>query len=127
MTNNMIDSSKNAIDVKETKKEMLLKMIMRQTNYTKTEAIEQLQKWNYNTLNVLKAYLNPDFNNIKKEECKKSVNQRMMTEIRTFCDHGTRLYHLRQDFLRQQEIIRSIAQENTKEEEESQNEIIEID
>ena len=36
-------------------------MILRQTNYTEEEALKELIKWNYNTLYVMKAYLNPNF------------------------------------------------------------------
>ena len=48
------------------KKEKILDMIMTQTNYTEEEALEKLKKWNYNTIFVIKDYLNPDF--LKKKE-----------------------------------------------------------
>ena len=108
---------------KEKKKEMLLKMIMRQTNYTKEESIEQLKKWNYNTIYVMKAYLNPKFQEKKKEEENKSTNERMMKEIRSFCDKGTRLYNLKKKMQQQQEILRLIASQKKSKED---NKIINI-
>ena len=97
--------------IKEKKREMLLKMIMRQTNYTEEEAIQQLKKWHYNSIHVMKAYLNPDFQKKKAESQTKSTNQRMMKEIRTFCDKGTRVYYLKKELQRQQEILKSVASE----------------
>ena len=110
ISKNIIDTSNNLQVKREKKKEMLLQMIMRQTNYTKEEAIENLKKWNYNTLYVMKAYLNPEFYKKNIEE-PKSTNQRMMKEIRSFCDRGTRLYNLRKSLIQQQNIIQSIAEQ----------------
>ena len=117
-SDNIVDASENIVDVsenihkiKEKKREMLLQMIMRQTNYSKEEALKQLKIWNYNTLYVMKAYLDPKFYEKKKEENTKSVNQRMMTEFRLFCDKSMKLHNLRQDLIQQHAIIQSIAKE----------------
>ena len=60
-------------------------LIKSQTNYTEEEAKEKLEKWKGNYMNVIKEYLNPNFNK-KKEDKKKSTNEKMMYEIRNFMD-----------------------------------------
>ena len=73
-------------------KEERLKLIMRQTNYTKEEAFKKLNN-NNNVLDVIKEYLKKDQIIQKKKE--KSINQKVMDEIRTFCDTGQTLYNLK--------------------------------
>jgi hypothetical protein len=63
-----------------------LSLIISQTNYTEEEAKNKLEEWNGNYMNVIKEYLNPNFKNKKKESTKKSVNEKMMYEIRNFMD-----------------------------------------
>ena len=41
-------------------------LIKTQTNYTEEEAKEKLEKWEGNYMNVIKEYLNPNFN---KKNC----------------------------------------------------------
>tara|TARA_B110001454_G_C12696892_1_gene424822 strand:- start:101 stop:538 length:438 start_codon:yes stop_codon:yes gene_type:complete len=62
-------------------------LIVSQTNYTENEAVEKLKLWKGNYMNVIKEYLNPNFNKkIKQEE--KGLNQNMMSEIRNFMDNA---------------------------------------
>ena len=75
------------IDTKKIRQEKVIDLIIRQTNYNKEEAEEKLKKWNGNYLNVMKEYMNPDFNIKKDVESKKSLNQQIMTEIRNFCNN----------------------------------------
>jgi len=63
-----------------------LSLIKTQTNYSEEEARTKLQEWNGNYMDVIKEYLNPDFKNKKKKVEKKSVNEKMMYEIRNFMD-----------------------------------------
>ena len=84
----IVDISTNAAlkeQVREIKREELIKMIMRQTDYDREKILERLKFWNYNSLHVIKEYLNPDFKKPKPIK-KKTLNQQIMTEIRTFCD-----------------------------------------
>ena len=55
---------------------------MNQTNYSEETALEKLQKWDNNYMNVIREYLNPNFNKPKNIVKTKSVNQMVMTEIR---------------------------------------------
>ena len=63
-----------------------ISLIKSQTNYTEEEAKVKLEEWDGNYMNVIKEYLNPNFRNKKKKPEKKSVNEKMMFEIRNFMD-----------------------------------------
>ena len=62
-----------------------IKIIVSQTNYTEEKAKEKLDKWNGDYMNVIREYLNPNFN-IPKKEKDIPVNQKIMSEIRNFMD-----------------------------------------
>jgi len=97
------------------KREKILEMIMAQTNYSEEEALEQLKIWKYNTIYVIKAYLNPNFMK-KKEEKKKTLNQRLIGEIRDFCDRGQKIYDMQQEMAqKKQKLMKNIiSKENEK-------------
>ena len=61
-------------------------LIKSQTNYSEEEAIKKLEKWEGDYMNVMKEYLNPDFQKKKKDNNNRSINERVMSEIRTFWD-----------------------------------------
>jgi len=63
-----------------------ISLIKSQTNYTEEEAKVKLEEWDGNYMNVIKEYLNPNFRSKKKKPEKKSVNEKMMFEIRNFMD-----------------------------------------
>jgi hypothetical protein len=69
-----------------TRESEVVKLVMRQTDYNEEEAKSKLKKWNNNYINVIKEYLNPDFQTTKKKEKPKTLNQQMLGEIRTFMD-----------------------------------------
>ena len=66
-----------------------LALIKTQTNYTEEEAKEKLEKWEGNYMNVIKEYLNPNFNIKLEKKDNRSINQKMMGEIRGFMDTVT--------------------------------------
>ena len=72
-----------------------ISLIKSQTNYTEEEAKSKLEEWNGNYMNVIKEYLNPDFRNKKKKPEKKSVNEKMMFEIRNFMDTASKEFKQR--------------------------------
>ena len=102
-------------ELKNMQREKILSMIMSQTDYNKEEALEKLKLWNYNTIFVIKDYLNPNFFKKKKEK-NKTLNQRMMHEIRSFCDRGQKMYNLQQEMVKnKQNLINNASlQENKK-------------
>ena len=63
-----------------------ISLIKSQTNYTEEQAKVKLEEHDGNYMNVIKEYLNPNFRNKKKKPEKKTVNEKMMFEIRNFMD-----------------------------------------
>lgn len=64
-------------------------LIKTQTNYSEDEAKKKLEEWNGNYMNVIKEYLNPNFNIKMEKKDGRSVNQKVMGEIRDFMDTVT--------------------------------------
>ena len=62
----------------------IIDLVIRQTNYDENLAIEKLEKWNGNFENVIKEYLNPNFQ--EKKKTYKSKNQKVMGALRDFMD-----------------------------------------
>lgn len=73
--------------VSDIRNNQIVEMIIRQTDYTKEEAIEKLKKHNNNYLQVLKEYMNDEKVTEKKEESK-SLNQNIYSNIRNFLDNS---------------------------------------
>ncbi len=69
----------------EERRKALLELIMRQTDYDEEMAKIKLAQWNNNYLNVIKEYMNPNFQK-KEEETRTSKNQMIYGEIRNFMD-----------------------------------------
>lgn len=72
-------------------------LIKSQTNYTDDDAVKKLEQWDGNYMNVIKEYLNPNFQQKEKKE-KKSINETMMGEIRNFMDTTQKQYEKRKEF-----------------------------
>ena len=70
----------------EIRKRALVDLVVRQTDYDEDKAMIKLIEWNYNYLNVIKEYMNPNFQNVKKEEKTGTKNQMIYGEIRNFMD-----------------------------------------
>lgn len=62
-----------------------IKIIKSQTNYDDDKAKSKLEEWKGDYMNVIREYLNPKFNEPKKEK-EIPVNQKIMSEIRNFMD-----------------------------------------
>ena len=100
-------SEKNIINIEESedikkreqknkRQEEIIKLIMRQTNYTEEQCETKLLEWNNNYLNVIKEYINPDFYK-KKPKTYTSRNQGIMTELRGFMDNINREYYRKKE------------------------------
>jgi len=74
-----------------------ISLIMSQTDYNEDKAKEKLEKWEGNYMNVIKEYLNPNFNKKKESNKGKSTNEKMMFEIRNFMDTANSDYLKRKD------------------------------
>lgn len=131
MENKKIDISSGQIDVSASsvndnveagniRFNAMIDLIQRQTDYNKEMAIEKLKKWNGNYLNVIKEWINPDFNE-KKETTSKSKNQMIFGEIRNFMDTANRQYlqrKKRSEYIENQRIayLNKLMQEKAKRE-----------
>ena len=80
--------------------ENIINLVIKQTNYSRDEAIEKLESWNGNYVNVVKEYLNPNFKE-KKEKKKLTKNQQIMAGIRNFMDEASKNYEKRKAYQRQ--------------------------
>ena len=100
-------SEKNVINIEDSadikrreqknkRHEEIIKLIMRQTDYTKEKCESKLLEWNNNYLNVIKEYINPDFYK-KKPKIYNSRNQGIMTELRGFMDNINRDYYKKKE------------------------------
>lgn len=100
-------------ELKNTKAESLLEnkihqtvlLVCRQTGYSEDTAREKLIQWNNNYLNVIKEYMNPDFQNevVKK---KHTTNQLVFKEIRGFMDNVNDGYEKRKKQKADEEVNR---------------------
>jgi hypothetical protein len=81
------------MSITEEKIEELCEIILRQTDYTKDEAREKLQEYNYDHLKVIRDYLGVTE---KKELSKtKSINQEIYTQLRHKLDNDMQNYQKR--------------------------------
>ena len=77
-----------------TRQNEIILLIQRQTGYTREQCEEKLKIWDNNYINVIKEYMNPEFNK-SKEIPTKTTNQAIMGEIRNFMDTANRGYEIR--------------------------------
>ena len=80
------------VDVNTDKFKSCLKIVTSQTNYDEKTATEKLIEYKEDFITVIKEYLNQGKNIEPKKEEKKSINQRIITEIRKFKDKQDRTY-----------------------------------
>ena len=70
-----------------TRRQALIELILRQTDYTEEVARIKLEYWKNNYLHVIKEYMNPNFQDKEKApEPSSTKNQMIYGEIRTFMD-----------------------------------------
>ena len=79
-------------------KNELVKLIMSQTNYDRDLALQKLEEWNNNYINVIKEYLNPNFQKTNDKK-KLSNNQKIITSIRNFMDKASINYEKRKRYM----------------------------
>jgi hypothetical protein len=102
-----------------TREKEVINLVMRQTDYTEEKAIDRLKKWNNNYINVIKEYLNPDFDQPRKKINPKTLNQQMMGEIRQFMDDVYVKFENRKKYNQYINVLREMHQK--KQEEEKKN------
>jgi hypothetical protein len=69
------------------RRQAMIELIMRQTDYTEEVARIKLEYWKNNYLHVIKEYMDPNFQDKEKApESSSTKNQMIYGEIRTFMD-----------------------------------------
>lgn len=86
----IVDISGNALKNQriiqmENRKQAMVELIMRQTDYTEEITLQKLTEWKNNYLYVIKEYMNPNFQ-VKEEKKTSTKNQMIYGEIRNFMD-----------------------------------------
>lgn len=76
--------------LKKFRREQIIQLICRQTDYSIEAADERLIFWKGNYLHVIREWMNPKFTPEKKEKKYVSKNQGILGEIRNFMDKGVR-------------------------------------
>ena len=101
----------------------VINLVMRQTDYTEEQTKEKLKQWNNNYINVIKEYLNPNFNKKETKKSTKTLNQQMMGEIRSFMDDVYIKFENRKRYNQYVNVINQMKQneENKKKETENNN------
>ena len=94
--------------------ENTINLVITQTNYNRETAVEKLKKWNGDAVKVVKEYLNPNFEKIKKEKPNLSTNQQIMSSIRSFMDDVYRGYDKRKKKGEEQKKLKEIKRKNEK-------------
>jgi len=105
----------------------VINLVMRQTDYTEEQTKEKLKQWNNNYINVIKEYLNPEFNKKEIKKTTKTLNQQMMGEIRSFMDDVYIKFENRKKYNQYANIIKQMREnELSKKKEDSNNESEEV-
>jgi hypothetical protein len=68
------------------RRQAMIELIMRQTDYTEEVARIKLEQWKNNYLHVIKEYMNPNFQDKEKTSSSSTKNQMIYGEIRNFMD-----------------------------------------
>jgi len=76
------------------RKEEIINLIRRQTNYSKEEIIEKLEENNYNYIPILNEY---NGRSIIEENKKNTTNQQIYSQIRNLMDDGAKRFRLQQE------------------------------
>ena len=97
-----------------TREKEVINLVMRQTDYTEKETIDRLKKWNNNYINVIKEYLNPNFDQPTQKSKPKTLNQQMMGEIRQFMDDVYVKFENRKKYNQYINVLREMHQKKTR-------------
>ena len=99
----------------------VINLVMRQTDYTEEQTKEKLKQWNNNYINVIKEYLNPNFNKKETKKSTKTLNQQMMGEIRTFMDDVYIKFENRKRYNQYVNVINQMNQNEANKKKETEN------
>tara|TARA_B110000967_G_C18311476_1_gene283230 strand:+ start:60 stop:329 length:270 start_codon:yes stop_codon:yes gene_type:complete len=75
----------------------LIDIVVRQTDYDNEKALEQLEKFEYDPIKVIRNYMNPEQKVFYTQSTPKTTNQRVYKEIRTMLDTANAAYRKKKD------------------------------
>lgn len=105
-----MDASANenipAVQLFSQKHEAIISLVTRQTDYSRVTAIQKLQEYDGNYLNVIRNYMKPEPKSVDSTTSK-TTNQRIMTEIRHFMDSVNKGYEERKTIGAKAQAIRN--------------------
>lgn len=101
--------------------EEIIKLVKRQTNYDDETIEKKMMEHNNNYINVIKEYLNPNFNEKETKKLTKTLNQQMMGEIRTFMDDVYIKFENRKRYNQYVNVINQIKKNETNKKKETEN------
>ena len=94
----------------ETRKNELIDILMRQTDYSRELAFKKLEEVDFNVVEAVKKYMNPESKTIDEQISPTTINQKIYKEIRDFMDKGAADYERRKEYskllMEQQQRIR---------------------
>jgi len=93
---------------------MLIDIVMRQTDYSNEEASKKIIEHKYNVLAVVREFIGSDMNVKKEEKPTKSTNQLIYGEIRNMMGNAAANYRRKQEL---QQYYNSKMMQHTKQEE----------
>ena len=82
-----MSNTNDTLSKEDIRKREVIKLVCRQTDYTKEEAEEKLKQRNFNYLDVIKEYMNP---NKKPTQYTESLNQQIFKNMRGFLDQNSK-------------------------------------
>ena len=89
--------NKKQNEILEKRKLELIDVLMRQTDYSREKAIEELEATNYNISHAISKYMGIDKSTSNTKQ-PKTTNQKIFKEIRDFMDKGSRDYERRKEY-----------------------------
>ena len=75
----------------------LVEIVLRQTDYTKEDAIVKLQENDYDPLKVIRNFMNPQNKVFYKKSVPTTTNQMMYREIRSMLDTANANYRKKKE------------------------------
>ena len=90
-----MSNTNETLTKEDIRKREVINLVCRQTDYTKEEAEEKLKQKNFNYLDVIKEYMNP---NKKPTQYTASLNQQIFKNMRGFLDENSKELQRQRDY-----------------------------
>lgn len=113
-----MSNTNETLTKEDIRKREVINLVCRQTDYTKEEAEEKLKQKNFNYLDVIKEYMNP---NKKPTQYTASLNQQIFKNMRGFLDENSKELQRQRDYYNKAKSMNyeKVIEEKVKEVEEN--------